>query len=181
MIKPTIFLTSAWLVALSFSAAQAANQQTISTSEIHAMTTLKGIEESAARAAEEADLLQQAGNEITADSQYEHLVALRDEINAIGRGVSSLDAESQSLAPWQKQAVDKVQPLLRETAGDTEKAIQFFNANRNELWHKDYRNDVSGAFHGSEQIEKTLKDYLKFAQTRDEEQRLRQGLEGGGQ
>jgi hypothetical protein len=145
------------------------------------MTTLKGIEESAARAAVEADLLQQAGTQITADSQYEHLTALRDEINAIGRGISSLDAESQSLAPWEKQAMDKVQPLLHETAADTEKAINFFNANKHELWREDYRNDVSGAFHGSEQIEKTLKDYLKFAQARDEEQRLRQSLDAGGQ
>ena len=166
---------------MPFSTVQASTRKVQGTPADQAKTTLGQIEESAASAADEAYPLQQIGTGLSPDSHQVYLMELKDDINRMGREISSLNAESGSLAPWEKQAIDKVEPLLRETAGNVQKAIEDFNQNRNDLWRADYRNSLADARQESAQIAKSLKDYLKYAKAHDQEQQLSGSLTGGGQ
>ena len=177
MTKTTLSITWALFIATSFSA-QAAKK--IQTPADQARTTLSEIEESAVNTAREADPIGLLAGGLSQDSHYDHLMAIKDDINRMGREISILDAESESLAPWEKQALNKVEALLRETAANAQMAIERFEQDKNDLWKEDYRRMVNGVERGSEQIAETLKAYLKYEKAHQQEEQFKQSL-GVGQ
>ena len=92
------------------------------------------------------------------------------------REINQLEAEHDLLAPWEQHAVDKAAPLLNEAALKTQKAIEYFDANRNLLWSGEYREYTTEIRKDSKQIAKTLKDYLKYEKVSGEEQQMKQML-----
>jgi len=98
----------------------------------------------------------------------------------MGKDISNLQTES-GLAPWEKQAVDKVQALLTETAKDAQDAINYFNENKTDLWDRQYRSYVGGVYQGSERIAATVKDYLKYAKAHEQEEQLQESLKVTGE
>ena len=145
-----------------------------------ARETLKEIQRSASKAADEADLLWRQGDELSQDAHYDGLMAVREEINRMGREVTMLQSES-GLTPWERQAIGAVEPLLADTAKDAQSAINYFNENKADLWDRDYHSYLGGIDQGSERIAATLRDYLKYAKARDREQQLEESLKVTGE
>ena len=179
MTTQNLSITSALLIAFALSTAQAdslkAGRMTVAG---EAKETLQEIDASAFTVAEEAGQLRQfsANPQYGPEAHLDKLIAMKEEINRIGREIGSLEAERDALAPWEQQAIDKTLPLLKETAANTQNAIEYFNENRAHLWTVNYREYASVIWRDSEQIAKTLKDYLKYAKARDQEQQLEQRL-----
>ena len=180
MTRMSFSIASALLIASSLSMAQAAGAK--SNSATAAKETLKDIEESALAATDEAEHLEQfiANPAFSPESHLDKLMALKEEVNKMGREAGTLEAERDSLAPWEQQALDKTMPLLKEAAANTTNAIEYFNENKSHLWADNYHEYASHILRDSEQIAKTLKDYLKYAKAHDQERQLEQSLGVGG-
>jgi hypothetical protein len=145
--------------------------------ETLAKKTLKQIQASAAAVANEPDQLRMIANpKSNPDSHLAKLTALKGEVNRMGQEISSLEAERESLAPWEQLAVDEALPLLQATAANTESAIEFFNENRDRLWTEAYRDYAVRVSQDSEQIAKTLKNYLKYDKLRYQEVQVEQRI-----
>lgn len=173
MNKKRIPVTSAIVIALSLSVAQVATPKSRSiTVPEEARQTLKEIRMTSIGAEEEADQLRLCieNTTMSPDSHLTRLLALKDEVNKMGQDISRLETERESLAPWERQAVDKILPLLKETAASTESAIEYFNDNRSHLWTPVYRSYADRIWSDTERVDKTLKDYLKYAKAYDQEQ-----------
>src|SRR6266566_1904170 len=169
MTKQNFSIASALLIASSFSMAQVAGAKIDSVTA--ARETLKDIEESAFAATDEAEHLEQfiANPANSPETHFDKLMAIREDVNRMGRDIGSLEAERDSLAPWEQRALDKTLPLLKETAANTKNAIEYLNENRTHLWADNYREYANHISRDSEQITKTLKDYLKYAKAHDQE------------
>jgi len=176
MTKTNGFITTALLVTLSISMAQggvktrdAAANGKEGLSEIQAMATA---------AVTDADELKTfiGDTRFSPESHLHRLMALKDEVNKMGREIRALEAERDSLPSWEQQAIDKILPLAQETAANTQDAIHFFNGNRDHLWAPEYRNDADHMLQDSEKIAKMLKDYLKYDRTKHKEEQLRKDL-----
>ncbi|MGC4051360.1 MAG: hypothetical protein QM757_18535 [Paludibaculum sp.] len=76
----------------------------------------------------------------------------------MGKEIATLEAERDTLQPWEQQAIDKVQPLLKEAAANAEEAIEYFNNNHNFLWSPRYRGYAEKVKKDSYEIAKTLKN-----------------------
>jgi hypothetical protein len=127
--------------------------------------------------ADEADQLRMIANSKSSpDSHLAKLTALKGEVNRMGQEITSLIAERESLPPWEQPAVDKALPLLQATAANTESAIEYFNENRDRLWTEAYRDYADRVWRDSEQIAKTLKNYLKYDTLRDQEVRVEERI-----
>jgi len=113
------------------------------------------------------------------DSQMFPLVALKTDVNRMGQDVASLESRRDLLEPWEQQAVDKVLPLLRETAANAESATVYFNENGTHLWSPEYRSSLDKAYRDSDQIANTLKNYLKFEKVHQQEEHLEATIGGG--
>jgi hypothetical protein len=173
-------IASTLFVALTVSAAEASARSGQPAAGDQARETPNEIQRSASKAADEADSLRRIADRFSVESQYDELMALRDNINRMVRDVSGLEAES-GLAPWEKQAADKVDALLFDTAKDTQDAINYFNENKADLWDGHYRGYVGGVYQGSDRIAATLKDYLKYAKARDQQEQLQERLKVTGE
>ncbi len=176
MTKKSISITSAMLITLSLPLAHAGVGMpgTITVADLAKETlakkTLKRAQASAAAAADDADQLRRIANSmLSPDSHLDKLTALKDEVNRMSQEISSLRAERGSLTPWEQQAVDEVLPLLQATAANTESAIEYFNENKDRLWMETYRDYADRVWQGSDQIAKTLKNYLNSDRLLDQE------------
>lgn len=168
MTSKSISIASAMLITLSLPLAHAGAGMpgTITVADLAKETlakkTLKRAQASAAAVADEADGLRRIANPmLSPDWHLGKLTALKDEVNRLSKEISSLRAERESLAPWERHAVDKVLPLLQATAANTESAIEYFDGNRNRLPTETYRDYADRVWQGSDQVAKILKDHLE--------------------
>jgi len=179
MTVKSISITLASLIVFSLSTAQAArSKRGTGTTTSEARATLKDIDRQAFSVADEADHLSlfSANMAYSPEAHIEGLETVKDDVNRMVREINQLEAEHDVLAPWEQHAVDETLPLLNETAMKTQKAIEYFDANRNLLWTGEYREDTNEIRKDSEQIAKTLKDYLKYEKVSNEEQQLKQNM-----
>ncbi len=169
----------ALLVPLSLQAATT-NHGNVTVAQ-EARETLSEIQGTAIAAAGQAQQLESLtlNPDADAEGQLSPLLNLKDELNRIGQKVSTLDAERDSLAPWEKTALDKVRPLLAEAARNTESAIQFFNDNKPHLWNHEYRDQVAKIEDDSQEAAKDLRAYLKYDKVREEARELRNSFGAG--
>ena len=169
MTARNISITLASLIAFSqFASAESGIRETLRDIDHHAMVV--------ADEADELSLLS-ANTMYSADAHLHRLVTVKDEVNRMVSEINRLEAERTTLAPWERQAVDKALPLVNDAAVEAGKAIQYFDANRNQLWTGQYREYASEIRKDSEQIAKTLRDYLKYERVSEEEQHLKHMLD----
>jgi hypothetical protein len=167
-------LASAALVVATFSPARASSWAKDDSSAARARVAFQRIEESSANLEVVADRLQflAKGLDSDADAHLADLNAVRDDINAIGAQLRSLDEERTSLAPWEAEALDRVLPSMNDAASDARKALEVFNSSKSHLWTTSYSDDIEGIYKDAAQVKKTLKNYLALARVRDDERRL---------
>lgn len=184
MTKKTISILSAALIACALPLAQAAIRMPASitvadlATETAARKTLEQARVSAAVVADDAGQLRLIANsKASSDSHLAQLTAVKADINRMGQEIGSLEAERESLVPWEQQAIDKVLPLLQATAANTESAIEYFRDNRDRLWTETYRDYTARIGQDSEQMAKTLKNCLKEEKLGDREVRLEERIE----
>jgi hypothetical protein len=127
--------------------------------------TLQDIEMSAATVADQAEQLVQysLSNQLSAQSHLIMLTSIVEDVNRMGREMATLEAEHDSLPKWEQRTSDKALPLLQETAANTKKAVEFADQNRSRLWSEDYRGYATAIWKDTEQMAKTIRDYLKYA------------------
>jgi len=146
-----------------------------------ARDTLKEVKGLAVAAEGEADRIGALGLNSSVDSSA-HMVPLtelKQDINRMAKELSAVEKEWESLEPWERQAVEKVSPLLQDAATNTQGAISYYNENRLHLWAPEYRDYTEKARHDTEQIADTLKLQLRYEKVRDQEMTLRTTIEGG--
>ena len=171
------------LATLSFPLAHAAGTTSHSiTVGDEAKRTLQEIQTSAVAVEDEADELRMIilRPESNPESSLFRLIFLKDEVNKMGKELSGLEAERQSLADWEQRAVDNTLPLLQATAADTQSAIEYYNANRSHLWMESSDGSADRIYEESKQIATTLRNYLKYDKLRNQEQRLNRDLVAPG-
>lgn len=184
MYRSMLSITMMMLITASFS--QASSKQGGASTPLvnQARETLGDIGRTAATVAREAEEVEQMShdNRLGWQSHAAYLNRIKEDMNQIGREVAQLESEQESLAPWEREALVRTVPVLKDAAENTDRAIQFLNGNLTNVW-------VSGTYAGytqkiikdSEQVEKTLHYFAKLDKaTRQEKQsRERLSMESG--
>ena len=166
-------LASATLVAVSFAPMQAASDPAA-----QARKTLRDMERSTAAVVDRADELNLYSRDMrySPDADLSGWIAIKEDVNRVGRELASLQAERGSLAPWEQQAIDRTTPLMKQAAENADKAIRFFDQNRDHLWTKTYANYTGNLYQETKQADKTLREYLDLAKARNREEHLGHSL-----
>jgi hypothetical protein len=163
-------------------AAQAAPRSTPPYSSAQAEATLGQIDEWSANIADTAfHLSDMAQHQLDPQSHLEGLDNLKHDINWIGVDVSVLEAERNSLAAWEVQALDQIVPLMHDAAANAEKAIQTFNSDRRRLWATSYVEDTAKIAEDTNKVAALIHNYLKLEKTQEREQRIERDLGSAGQ
>jgi len=144
---------------------------------------LRQIEADASGAAVVADELDQPNhNFLSKATDMEFLMQIGDDINRMGKEIQRLESEQAVLTPWERDALTKAVPLLRDAAENTDHAVNLLKGTITSVWAaKVYRSDTEKIEKDFAQTAKLLRNYLKLEDATGKEERLRQslGLEGG--
>ena len=139
---------------------------------------LSDIRENAAGLSKDAGELQvwSVGNALDWESHAAELQMIRDDVNIMGKELARLEQIRGSAEPWEQQAIDRAEPLLKELAANTKNAIQFLNDNRDRLYAPEYHEMVSNLFNESSRLRQWVRDFERLEKTQQHESQLEHTL-----
>jgi hypothetical protein len=103
-----------------------------------------------------------------------HAVAInqiKDDVNTLGRQVDKLKAARGEASPWQKTAIDRIQPFLDELGGYTDAVIDHLNGTpkHNIAEYKDYLE--ANADYATD-LAAVIADFVNYGNTKQKLERL---------
>lgn len=101
---------------------------------------------------------------------------IKDHINALGQQVTKLKAARDTASPWQKTAIDRINPFLDELGGYTTAVIEHINGDKrhNLEEYKDYLE--ANADYASD-LASMIGDFVDYGNSRQRVDRLATKLE----
>jgi hypothetical protein len=165
---------------MSFAGASKSTVQSSSTWDTHKEATnlLTGIETDSRHIRSLANELDVLRMHLTVDwsSHGQKLEEIKQAVNDMGMKLSRLESIRSSALPWQQQAIDRVAPLVRLTADNTQDAILFLNANLHGLWKPEYGKYTRNMADEAGQIATSVREFETYANARQREMQLGKDL-----
>jgi hypothetical protein len=119
-----------------------------------------------------------AGKQLSWESHAQKLDLIREHVNQAGRLLSNLRDARDEASPWQQQAIDRIHPLLKELADNTQGMINHLNDKKSTFHLSDEYGDYAKA--GCElakDLATLVSDYVKYANLEADFHRLQEKLE----
>jgi hypothetical protein len=105
------------------------------------------------------------------------VTSIKAHINAVGRQLAKLEAARATASPWQQTAIDRIRPLLKELASNTDTIINYLNKNPGRLQTSEYKEFLEANADQSEQLAAMIGDFVDYGKTKQRLERLREKLE----
>jgi len=103
--------------------------------------------------------------------------SMKEHINAVGRQLAKLEDARATASPWQQTAIDRIRPLLKELASNTETIINYLNKNPNRLQTSEYRDFLEANADASAQLNTLISNFVDYGKTKQRLEKLRDKLE----
>jgi len=110
-------------------------------------------------------------------SHAEKLNLIREHINDAGKLLAQLNDARGKASPWQLRAIDRIYPLLKELADNTEATINHLNDNRSNIHFPAYRDYAKAGADLAGELAALVCDYVEFGEHEAEFHRLQDKLE----
>lgn len=109
--------------------------------------------------------------------QQQYLTRMKDNLNQIGAKVKRLEAEQDSLALWEREALAEIVPTLHDAATNVDLAIRELNENQISPWHSHVAKYAAKAGEDEQKAMKTLHAYFKMDNAARAEKKSREELQ----
>jgi hypothetical protein len=97
---------------------------------------------------------------------------LRDDINDMGRAIARLEQLRSSAAASDRKAIDEAAVWLAKMARNTKAALEFANANQNDLWMPAFQKYANLLANESEALYGSVGKFVRLDQVRAREHHL---------
>jgi len=101
---------------------------------------------------------------------------IKEHINALGRQVGKLKAAEGAASPWQKTAIDRINPFLDEMSGYTTAVIERLNGDRKHTI-ADYKDYLEANADYATDLASMIGDFVDYGNAKDRTERLGAKLE----
>ena len=95
----------------------------------------------------------------------------------MGRQLTKLDEARNTASAWQKTAIDRIAPLLKELASDTTAVIERLNNNPKALNTDEYKDYLGANSDDAAHLASLIADFLDYGRTKRRLERLTDRLE----
>ena len=105
------------------------------------------------------------------------LQSIKEHVNATGKVLASLKAARDSGSLWQQTAIDRITPLLKEMATNTETVIATLNKNQRKVHLKEFQDYVQANYDVASELSHVISDFVDYGNTKIKLERLAAKLE----
>jgi hypothetical protein len=138
-----------------------------------------------ATAKEEASVLEQDARDFDTfsrsqaswQSYADRLAQSRQHVNKVGDLLRQLNDMRMVAAPWQRIAIDRIQPVLRELADNTQLTIDQLNTNPSRVHFRSYTNYISAHRELATDLSSLVSEFVAYGQLKAKFERLSRKLE----
>ena len=109
-----------------------------------------------------------------------HAVAInqvKERVNALGRQVTKLKDARNTASPWQKAAIDRINPFMDELGGYTDAVIENVNKHPKLLNTAEYKDYLEANADYAGDLATMIGDFVDYGRTKQRLQRLTEKLE----
>lgn len=125
--------------------------------------------------AEHMDVLARSG--VSWESHGKQLTQISEHINQAGKILSKLHDVRATGSSWQQMAIDRIDPLLRELADNTEKTINHFNESPGNVRFGAFKEYVHDNYELSVELESLIRDFVDYGAAKEKFERLEESKE----
>ena len=111
------------------------------------------------------------------ETHADTLHRIKDDVNKLAKTTEKLVAARDSASPWQRQAIDRMLPLMKDLASNTTAAINHLNQNRLRPTTPDYTEYLKENDQTAHQLADTISNFVQYGETRAKMEKLEQKLE----
>ena len=101
---------------------------------------------------------------------------IKEHINVLGRQVTKLKAAESTASPWQKTAIDRINPFLDEMSGYTTAVIERVNGDRKHTI-ADYKDYLEANADYATDLASMIGDFVDYGNAKERMERLGAKLE----
>ena len=116
-------------------------------------------------------------NDVSWQSHADVLNRIRDHVNNMGTIVEKLESERDEASPWQRQAIDRMAPLLKEIASNTTAAIEHINQNHLRPVSEDYKSYLQENADTAHELADMISSFEQYDRTRTKLEKLQDKIE----
>ena len=116
-------------------------------------------------------------SDVSWQSHAAMLETIKDHINSLGRTIDKLNAMRDSASDWQRQAIDRSIPLMRDLAANTTAAINHLNENKLRPTSGNYTEYLRENAETAHQLSDMISGFVRYGETREKLDKLEQRLE----
>jgi trans-aconitate methyltransferase len=115
--------------------------------------------------------------QVSWQSHATKLRSMREHVNQAGQLLSKLNSSREGASIWQQQAIDRIHPLLKELADNTQSTIKHLSDNQNRIYFPPYTDYAKAGADLAKELAALVSDYTKFGELEEEFHRLQEKLE----
>ena len=110
-------------------------------------------------------------------SHAQQLESMKTHVNNLGKVTGQLNDLRSEGSPWQQQAIDQINPLLKDMADHLTATINHLNENQDRVHMPAYEDYARGNYELASQTSQLIKDYVNYDKAKAKSQSLEQKLE----
>ncbi len=118
-----------------------------------------------------------SARQLSWESHARKLTLIREHINRAGQLLTQLHDARDTASPWQQQAIDRIYPLLKELADNTEMTINHFKDNKDHIHFSAYADYAKAGYDLAQELAALVSDYVEYGEHEAEFHRLQEKLD----
>jgi hypothetical protein len=112
------------------------------------------------------------------ETQASKINQIKGDVNAVSRTIAKMRDEEPMASEWQKMAIARTQPLLKELVANTTAVIEHLNKDRGRNLHTEEHKDMLQMNADlSSELSTVINDFINYGNTKNKFYALRQKLE----
>ncbi len=166
-----------FLGALALAASTVYGAQTSKDSK-EVSTILADVKTEAIQLSRDADELKSfTHSTLTWESHAVKVEEIKRHVNNAGKSLSKLDNARADASPWQQQAIDRINPLLKELASNVTSTIEHLNQKPRLLQTGHYVDYAAANYEMASNLAELVSDYVEYGKSKARSEELAAKLE----
>jgi hypothetical protein len=166
-----------FLGALALAASTVCGAQTSKDSK-EVSTILADVKTEAIQLSRDADELKSfTHSTLTWESHAVKVEEIKRHVNNAGKSLSKLDSARAGASPWQQQAIDRINPLLKELASNVTSTIEHLNQKPRLLQTGPYVDYAAANYEMASNLAELVSDYVEYGKSKAKSEELATKLE----